>query len=207
MKIIIITGGIASGKNSVADLFHKKYHIPIIDTDQIGKDLVLPGSTLLTKITNKFGPNILTTDNSLDRRKLRELIFTNPKQKKWLEQLLHPAINFEMKNQIKLCEYNNQIASKKIHYCMLLVPLVDQAYLDQNKFINRVLVVDCNEETQIERGQLRDKQPKEHIEAVIKQQISRSERLKLADDIIENIKDLSHLENEVNRLHLIYSKM
>ncbi len=205
MQIIVITGGIASGKNSAANIFHKKYKIPIVDTDKIGKDLLLPGSALLSQIIKKFGTDILNADNSLNRSKLRGIIFNNPADKKWLENLLHPAINFEMQNQIKLCDHNNNISSKKVNYCLLLVPLVDKIYLKKNAFINRVLVVDCDPENQITRGQIRDSQSREQIEKVIKQQISRADRLALADDVIENNFDLAHLETEVDKLHAIYS--
>ena len=207
MEIIALTGGIASGKNTVADIFHEKYEVPVIDTDEIAKDIVQDGSVLLNRIIEKFGLEILNNDKTLNRRKLRERIFHSPEDKKWLEQLLHPVINIEMQNQIKLYKHELLADNSPINYCLLLIPLVNQAYLEKNPFITRVLVVDSTEQDQINRGQMRDGQSKEQIANIIKQQISREERIKLADDVIVNDQDIAKLEREVDRLHTLYQSL
>lgn len=207
-----MTGGIASGKNTVADIFHKKFGINIIDLDTIARNLVLPGSMLLKKITEKFGNEILDQSNNLDRKKLRDLIFQNYDYKIWLEELLHPAIDFEVKNQIKLLEHdiskknnldNNN--NNNNNYCIIVIPLLTKDYLKSHTYINHTIVVDCPEKLQIARGQKRDKQTQEQIANIIKQQISRADRLLLANDVIINTGDVRDLEAEVDRLHDKYS--
>ncbi len=207
MKKIALTGGIASGKNTVADIFKKKYNIPVIDTDEIAKDIVRDGSVLLGKIVEKFGPEILNPNKSLNRKKLRDVIFHNTEHKAWLEKLLHPVINLEMQNQIKLHEHKNIISNTGVNYCLLVIPLVTKDYLKRNPFIDRVLVVDSDIEDQVARGQTRDEQSKEQIRNIIKQQISREERLALANEIIVNNGNLDKLEKEVDGINEIYKKI
>jgi dephospho-CoA kinase len=211
MKIIALTGGIASGKTTVANLFHSLFGIDIIDTDIIARDVLASNSNksnksdLLTKIIEKFGPDVLDSDDNLDRRKLRDLVFSNKNNKIWLEQLVHPMIDLEVKNKLKLLKANN--LKKSNYYCLIVIPLLTQQYLNTHKFIDQVLVVDCPESQQITRGQLRDNQSSDQILNIINQQISRENRLLLADDIILNDQNINHLKSVVLKLHQKYSEL
>lgn len=199
MKIFAITGGIASGKSTVADIFNKKYNIPIIDTDHIAKDIVKPHSILLNKIVAKYSSYVLNPDKTLNRKLLREIIFNNPDDKKWLEQLLHPEINKQIKNLISKLAHNNH------KYCLILIPLLTKDYLASNSYIDQVIVVQSSPENQVNRASVRDQQTREQIKNIINSQLSNQQRAKLADYIIENDSNRLHLELEVDKLHKIFT--
>lgn len=196
MLVIAITGGIASGKSTVANIFAQKYHIPLIDSDQIARDVVKPGSELLAKIISKFGSDLLNNDASLNRKKMREMIFNNQDSKIWLEQLLHPAINKEIRNQI-----DNLKQTSQSPYCLVMIPLLTKEYLTKNKFIDKVLVVNSSESQQVQRACARDNQTESQIKKIIAEQLSNKQRLELADYIIENNANLEHLDSVVHQLH------
>lgn len=190
--VVGLTGGIGSGKTTVAELFSKK-GISIIDADLITRELTRPGELALTKIIEHFGKNILNQDGSLDRKKLRKIIFTSPAERHWLEELLHPLVRNEMKNQAQKAQSPYSIA---------VIPLLFET--EKNPLIKRVLVVDAPEEIQIERAHLRDQLSKDEIETVLKSQISREKRLAGADDVIDNRGSLEDLAIQVNQLHGLY---
>ena len=196
MLTIAVTGGIASGKSTVADILHKKYDIPVIDSDQIARDIVKPGSDLLGKIINKFSEIILNPDKSLNRTKLREIIFNNKHDRIWLEELLHPVINQKIQYYI-----NNYKTQNKYKYILIQIPLVTKEYLNKNNFIDKVLVITSSKENQLERAQARDNQDKTNIENIINNQISDKERLKLASYVIENNSSLEKLELNIEQFH------
>lgn len=199
MQIIAVTGGLASGKSTVANIFHKKYNIPIIDTDKLAREVI--NTDILNIIVKKFGISILNSDNTLDRKKLSKIVFNNKEDKSWLEQLLHPLIN----QQIKI-HLNKLKSENKYNYILILIPLLTKDYLKQNNYINKVLVIDCDENIQIQRAMTRDKQNIDQIKKIINSQISRTERLQLADDIITNNNNkLERLELEVDKLHQLYT--
>jgi dephospho-CoA kinase len=187
-----LTGGIGSGKSTVAKFF-QKLHIDIIDADEIAKEVVLPGSHLLGKIAQELGGTILTKDGSLDRSALKTLIFEKPEIKNWLEDILHPAIRKQMAEEIDHC---------KSKYIILAIPLLIETL--PNELVKRILVVDCAESAQIERAIERDHMPRELVQRIIETQASRDERLLYADDVIENDSDLASLEDQVLRLHQFY---
>lgn len=192
MLIIGLTGGIGSGKSTIAKLFAAK-GIDIVDTDQIARDVVMPGQVALNKIVEKFSEDVLLPDKTLDRAKLRKIIFADDSKRTWLEQLLHPLIRDEMERQIK---------SAKSPYCIAIIPLLLET--QPNPLINRILVVDALETQQIDRTQTRDKLSRDEISAIIKSQVSREQRLAAADDIITNHGILEELSEQVDKMHKFY---
>lgn len=193
--IIGLTGGIGSGKSEVAELF-AAFKIDIVDTDKIAREIVHVGSELLNKITEKFGTKILNQDGSLDRVKMRKIIFTDLHAKQWLEKLLHPVIYRQMYNQI--------LVTKSI-YCIVVIPLLVESHLLYP--IDRILVVDTTEEQQIKRIVRRDEANEQEVKDIIATQATRAARLKIADDIIDNTKDKKYLQEQVAALHKLYSGM
>ncbi|MBL0667799.1 dephospho-CoA kinase [Aeromonas jandaei] len=174
MYVVAITGGIGSGKTTIANQF-AEVGIDVVDADVIAREVVEPGSPALAAITDHFGPDVITPDGQLDRRRLRERVFSDPSAKTWLNALLHPLIRSEMQRQC---------AAARSPYCLLVVPLLVENKL--TGLANRVLVVDVDEATQIERTCRRDGVTAEQAKAIIAAQASRLERLAAADDVIEN---------------------
>ncbi|MEM0550877.1 MULTISPECIES: dephospho-CoA kinase [Aeromonas] len=174
MYVVAITGGIGSGKTTVANQF-AELGIDVVDADVIAREVVEPDTPALAAIADHFGPDVITPDGQLDRRRLREQVFSDPSAKTWLNSLLHPLIRSEMQRQC---------AAARSPYCLLVVPLLVENKL--TGLANRVLVVDVDEATQIERTCRRDGVTAEQAKAIIAAQASRSERLAAADDVIEN---------------------
>ncbi len=192
MLRIGLTGGIGSGKSTVSALF-ATLGVPVLDCDVIARELTQGGAPAYQAILDHFGPDILCLDNSLDRRKLRELIFNNPAQKQWLEKLLHPLIRQEIKTRL---------ASLDAPYALIVVPLLSEAQgID---YIDRTCVVDCSEDLQRQRLQARDPSSAGIVEAMLQSQHSREQRLQRADDVIKNEGDLQNLKTQVEALHHKY---
>ncbi|MGL6230128.1 dephospho-CoA kinase [Aeromonas rivipollensis] len=174
MYVVAITGGIGSGKTTVANQF-SALGIEVVDADLIAREVVEPGTPALTAIASHFGPGILDEQGRLDRRALRERIFSDPAAKSWLNALLHPIIRSEMLRQC---------AAANSPYCLLVVPLLVENRLTE--LADRVLVIDVDEATQIERTCHRDGVSLEQAQAILASQASRSERLAMADDVLDN---------------------
>ncbi|MCE7555868.1 dephospho-CoA kinase [Aliivibrio fischeri] len=191
--VVAITGGIGSGKTTVADRFQALYNINIVDADIIAREVVNPGTKGLIQIEQHFGPQILLDDGHLDRAKLRECIFSEPSEKQWLNNLLHPLIRSEMQRQIAL---------STSEYTLLVVPLLVENKLQY--LANRVLVVDVLEQTQINRTVNRDKVNHQQVKAILASQASREERLAAADDIINNDQQNNDLDMKISLLHEKY---
>ncbi|MCE7536557.1 dephospho-CoA kinase [Aliivibrio fischeri] len=191
--VVAITGGIGSGKTTVADRFQALYSINIVDADIIAREVVNPGTKGLIQIEQHFGPQILLDDGHLDRAKLRECIFSEPSEKQWLNNLLHPLIRSEMQRQIAL---------STSEYTLLVVPLLVENKLQY--LANRVLVVDVLEQTQINRTVNRDKVNHQQVKAILASQASREERLAAADDIINNDQQNNDLDMKISLLHEKY---
>ena len=187
--IIGLTGGIGSGKTAVSDSF-EALGIDVVDADLASRVVVQKGKPCLLKITQHFGEDILTKEAELDRAKLREIIFKSEEEKNWLESLLHPAIA----NQIQ-----DELNASKSPYTILVSPLLLET--NQKDFCSKVLVVDVPVETQVERTLKRDGVSKEQVQAIINSQISRNDRLNLADEVIVNDGTLEDLEIAVKILH------
>lgn len=174
MYVVAITGGIGSGKTTVANQF-AELGIEVVDADVIAREVVEPGTPALTAIAAHFGSEIITPADQLDRRRLRERVFTDPQAKGWLNALLHPLIRTEMQRQC---------AAARSPYCLLVVPLLVENRL--TALANRVLVIDVDEATQIERTCRRDGVSHEQAQAILAAQASRAERLAAADDVLDN---------------------
>lgn len=195
MFIVGLTGGIGSGKTAVSDLFAAK-NIGIVDSDLCARVVVEKGRPALTQIHQHFGDSILLDNGELDRAALRQRVFSNPNEKKWLEQLLHPLIGQEVFDQL------SQVSSP---YALLVSPLLVES--GQNLICHRVLVVDVPEETQVARTAARDNNDIEQVKRIMQTQADRQTRLAAAQDVIHNIHDFAHLADEVDRLHQHYLQL
>lgn len=194
--VVGLTGGIASGKTTVTNLFQSEYKIDVVDADIIARQVVEKGSDGLKAITEHFGEEILSSDKTLDRSKLRALIFQDPEQKRWLDNLMHPLIRIEMQRQLA------QVSSA---YALLVIPLMVENNLQS--LADKVIVVDVDEKTQIERTRLRDKVNTAQVKAIIESQANRQERLAIADYVIKNSTRNHKLLPQIAELHQIFIEM
>ena len=189
---IALTGGIGSGKTSIASIF-KNLGVPIIDSDTISKEIILPGKPCFKDIVNEFGEEILTNKGTIDRYKLRDIIFNNDKARIKLENITHPIIFKNIDIQTSLINYP---------YCLVIVPLLIET--KSVKYFDKVLLVDTFKNIQFERVSKRDSMSPTLLRKIIKIQATRSERLKYADDIIENNNEIGNLNEYINILHKKY---
>ena len=190
-----LTGGIASGKSTVANLF-AALGITIIDTDAIAREVVARGSPLLESIAGHFGNGVLATDDSLDRRALRNRVFENPAEREWLEALTHPAIR-------ALTDARSDAAPGP--YCIVAIPLLVETK-GEDRF-DRVLVIDCEPEVQLSRLVARDGITRAAAAKILSAQASRAARLAVADDVIRNDGDVARLRTQVEELHREYRRL
>ena len=187
--IIGLTGGIGSGKTAVSDTF-EELGIVVVDADLASRVVVEKGKPCLEEITKHFGSEILTENEELDRAKLREIIFQSDEEKHWLESILHPAIARQIQDEL---------SASTSPYTILVSPLLLET--NQKDFCDKVLVVDVPVELQMERTLKRDGVSEEQVKSIIKAQISRDDRLELADEVIINDGSLEDLQSEVKELH------
>lgn len=187
-----LTGGIGSGKTTVANQF-ASYGIDLVDTDIISREVVQSGKPALNEIAAHFGSELINADGMLEREKLRKIIFADEAEKKWLESLLHPLIAELLISKIE---------STTSPYCMLVSPLLLET--SQRDLADRILVVDVSEATQIQRTLERDDSDENTIRAIIASQIDRQSRLQAADDILENEADVTTLKLSITKLHEQY---
>jgi dephospho-CoA kinase len=191
--VIGLTGGIASGKTTVANLFHDNFAIDLVDADLVAREVVEVGSAGLDALTQHFGVGILQEDGSLNRGALRECIFANEDEKLWVNNLLHPMIRERMQSQLD---------ASISPYTLFVVPLLIENGLQT--MTDRVLVVDVCEETQIYRTMTRDGVPESLVRSILKAQVDRKTRLLHADDVIDNNTDNAQLLSQVTELHQKY---
>lgn len=192
MLVVAVTGGIGSGKSTVADQFKAK-GVPVIDTDEVSRQLVQPGQPLLQQIVAEFGDKYLDEHGRLKRKALRALIFTDNRARDKLEALMHPAIHAAV---------TTQLSQIKAAYCLVLIPLLARSR--QHYPYDRVLLVDAPETTRIQRTMQRDRQDPESIKQIIASQAAREELLALADDVLDNSGDMAVLAAGVDALHRKY---
>ncbi|WP_019277522.1 dephospho-CoA kinase [Vibrio coralliilyticus] len=191
--VVGLTGGIASGKTTVANLFQSQFGIEIVDADVVAREVVEPGSEGLKAIEERWGSGILLHDGTLNRAKLREVIFANEEEKAWINGLLHPMIREKMQADI---------AKVTSPYGLLVIPLMVENNLQS--LADRVLVVDVDKQTQMQRTVERDGVPLEQVESILAAQASRTQRLAIADDVIKNNATNQELLPQITELHQKY---
>lgn len=192
MLCIGLTGGIGSGKSTVANFF-AEHGIAVIDADVIARQITEPDTPALETIVDHFDTEVLNPDGSLNRKQLRHIVFNDEAERVWLESLLHPLIRQQM---------TEGVSSAASPYCIAVIPLLAKAKgID---YIDRVLVVDTPEELQIQRARERDHASEAHIQAIIDSQSDREAKLLMADDVIINDSSLESLKEKVDKLHHEY---
>ena len=190
--VIGLTGGIASGKSTVAENF-RELGATIVDTDVIAREVVAPGQPALAEIQASFGDGVIAADGNLDRKAMRSIIFADEAKRKELELILHPRIRQEA---------SRRVSNAKGPYQMVVVPLLVKSPMKSD--MQRILVVDCSEEIQIARLLERDTECDEQARRMVASQASRIERLTIADDVILNDDDLAQTRRQVEALHTQY---
>ncbi|MBL4659590.1 MAG: dephospho-CoA kinase [Alcanivoracaceae bacterium] len=189
-----LTGGIASGKSAVSQMF-ADLGCDIIDADIIAREVVEVGSTGLNGLVAAFGETILTEGKQLDRLSLRKIVFNNSKKLTLLNSILHPLIQQKIINKAKLVNNN---------YCIIVIPLLCEA--DSYQWLDRILVVDVLPEVQLQRLMQRDSISRELADKMMQSQCSRRQRLALADDVINNEQSLLDLKKHVETLNCLYKQ-
>lgn len=187
-----LTGGIGSGKSAVAEHF-VELGVDLVDADQAARWVVEPGRPALAAIAEHFGDQVLQPDGQLNRSALRAQVFADPAQRHWLERLLHPLIAQEVARFL---------AAATSPYAIMVSPLLIES--GQYRLAQRVLVIDVPEQVQIERTMRRDRLSAEQVQAILAAQTTREERLRHADDVLINDRDLAWMRSEVERLHAYY---
>ena len=193
IPLIGLTGGIGSGKTAVSDLL-AKLGAGIVDTDLIAHQITAPHGVATALIEKQFGPDFISADGSLNRDRMRALVFAKPEARKSLEAITHPLIRQETIRQAL------RLSKEGVPYLVFVVPLLIESG-SWMELIDLLVLVDCPEETQIQRVMQRSNLPREEIERILAAQASREERLKYADIVIENQSSLKDLEVEVQNLH------
>jgi dephospho-CoA kinase len=190
--VVGLTGGIASGKTTVSRCF-EQLGVPVIDADAVAREVVEPGEPALDAIVEKFGRRVLDEAGRLDRSALRELVFARPRLRRDLEKLLHPEIRRRMEQKI---------AELQQEYVVLVIPLLFE--VEQTDLVDRVLVVDAAESSQVARAMDRDGSTQKQIADIMAAQLSREQRLARADDVIDNQGSLEDLRDRVGKLDRFY---
>ncbi|MFQ5754985.1 MAG: dephospho-CoA kinase [Acidiferrobacterales bacterium] len=192
MLRIGLTGGIGSGKSSAAAMFASR-GVPVIDADEIAKQLVAPGQPAYDRIIQCFGKEIVDSDGFIDRGRLRRHVFDDPASRRELEAILHPRVRQEIQRQLR---------AVRAPYCVIVIPLLFEA--NQQDLVDRILVIDAAEDTQVQRVVARSSLAEDEIRKIIAAQLGRNVRLRQAHDVITNEGGLEQLEERVNALHTRY---
>ncbi|MBM3352585.1 MAG: dephospho-CoA kinase [Betaproteobacteria bacterium] len=191
-----LTGGIGSGKSAAADEF-ARLGAAVVDTDRIAHELTRAGGAAIAGVRELFGDSVIAPDGAVDRKALRERVFTDPQAKRRLEALLHPMIREQSARRI---------AAATEPYVVHVVPLLVESP-DYRKRVQRVLVVDCPEPMQVERVRKRSGLSGDEVQAIVRSQASRAQRLAAADDVIDNSGTIAALQKQVETLHRIYLRL
>ena len=189
MFVVGLTGGIGSGKSAATAIF-EDLGIDVVDADLASREAVLPGSKALDQIQKKFGNEILLEDQSLNRARLREIIFDNSEDKTWLEQLLHPEIRHIIQSKLE---------NSSSEYVILVSPLLFET--DQHEFCNTTILIDSSLNSQVSRTSKRDSVSEDSVKKIISAQMSREDKLKIAKIVINNDDSLEQLESNVKKVH------
>lgn len=193
--IVGLTGGIGSGKSAAANFF-VELGVNLIDADDLAKNVLNKNSKGYELFINEFGEQYLDNDKNIDRDLLRKTIFNDSNKKNKLENIIHPQVRSGIEEFIK---------TSKSDYCIVVVPLIYET--KSSSYYDRILVIDCDEEIQINRSAIRDNTENKEIKKIISKQASREERLSIADDVILNNRTLDSLKEEVIKLHKKYIKL
>jgi len=196
MFTIALTGGIGSGKSEATKIF-SSLGVPIVDLDIISHQLTAEKQPLVSEIAAAFGQEYISASGALDRAKMRQLVFSNDQARKQLNEILHPAIYKEAINQLR--QHSDQ------PYAVLAIPLLEEGSIYATS-IDRVLVIDCEPEKQIERVKQRSHLTEPEIKQIIEAQMPRQTRIKIADDLIENNGSIADLRSKIEKLHQKYIK-
>ncbi|MWJ26671.1 dephospho-CoA kinase [Halomonas sp. ZH2S] len=196
--IIGLTGGIASGKSTVVRAF-ESLGVPWVDADDVAREVVQPGEPALEAIAERFGTSVLQENGSLDRRKLRDIIFNDPEQRLWLESVTHPRV------RERLLEHLARLQASQPAYVMLVSPLLFES--GQDALVDRCVVVDVPEALQLQRTQARDDVSESQVRAILAVQLSRQERLSRADDVIDNSRSEAEMREQVAQLDRRYREL
>ncbi len=192
MLRIGLTGGIGSGKSSAAAMFARR-GVPVIDADEIAKQLVAPGQPAYERIIQRFGKEFVDADGFIDRGRLRRHVFDDPASRRELEAILHPRVRQQIQRQLR---------ALRAPYCVIVIPLIFEA--NQQDLVDRILVIDAAEDTQVQRVAARSSLADDEIRKIIAAQIGRNVRLRQAHDVITNEGELEQLEERVNAFHTRY---
>lgn len=196
MLVVGLTGGIAAGKSTAAAFFRDR-GVPVVDADQVARDVVALGTPGLAAVIAAFGAQILQADGTLDRRRLRDVVFADPAQRRRLEAILHPLI----RDQIRL-----RLAQIRAPYCIVDLPLLVESP-SLRALVDRVLVVDVPVEVQVARLMQRDHMTAEQCQAMLAAQASRAQRLEGADDVVDNATDITALQRQLESVHARYLEL
>ena len=194
MTVVALTGGIGSGKSEAARQF-SRLGVPVVDVDIISHALTQAGTPVMEEIRRVFGESYLTAEGALDRGKMRALIFENDTERLKLEAILHPAIQNQALTELAANEH-----LLKPCYQLLVIPLL----FENNRYVSmlqKIIVVDCDEQLQIERAMQRSQLTADQVQKIMANQVSRSTRLKMADEIIENNGTLAELAEKITHIH------
>ena len=194
--IVGLTGGIGSGKSAAAQAF-EELGITAIDADAIAHALTRAGGAAMAPIRAAFGADYVAPDGALARARMRELVFADAAKKRQLESILHPMIRSRT---------NELVQAARSPYVILMVPLLIESS-DYRKRCQRILVVDCPEELQVERVMARSGIAAEQVRAIMANQVARKARLAAADDVIDNSQGLAQLRRQVESLHARYLQL
>ncbi len=197
MLVVGLTGGIGSGKSTVGKIF-ANLEVPVIDADEVSRLVMQPNGKAYSSLRFWLGSNYFDQSGALLRKKLRQLVFNDAHKRRRLESIVHPKISEEFASQLSTLKQD-------YGYCIIEIPLLNQGHKDN--LVQRVIVVDCSEELQLQRSVQRDNSSAEEIKGIMAAQMSRQDRLLLADDIIDNSKDKEYLEQQVGKLHQKYLAM
>lgn len=192
MLRIGLTGGIGSGKSSAAAMFARR-GVPVIDADEIAKQLVAPGQPAYERIIQRFGKEFVDADGFIDRGRLRRHVFDDPASRRELEAILHPRVRRQIQRQLR---------ALRAPYCVIVIPLIFEA--NQQDLVDRILVIDATEDTQVQRVAARSSLADDEIRKIIAAQIGRNVRLRQAHDVITNEGELEQLEERVDAFHTRY---
>ena len=188
-----LTGGIGSGKSVASDMF-RALGAGVVDTDEISRELTAPAGAAIGAIRDRFGPELISADGGLDRARMRRLVFGDAAAKGKLEAILHPLIRERMRADI---------AAARQPYVIAVIPLLFETGVCLD-LLQRVLVVDCEESEQVRRAAARSGLSAQEVRAIMAAQLPRAERLKRADDVLDNSGDIAALRRQVEQLHVRY---